>query len=284
MKLIRFGKQGEEKPGILLSNDEKIDVSSFVSDYDEKFFESGGLVNLKDWLNENESSAPRLDDSIRLGSPIARPSKIICIGLNFKDHAAESGFDAPEEPLIFGKATSAICGPYDNIIIPRGSEQTDWEVELGVVIGKKTSYVDQDQALDHVGGYVLHNDVSERAFQKDRGGQWVKGKSGDTFGPLGPYLVTNDEIDNLFNLNLSLDLNGKRRQTGNTSLMIFNFNFLISHISQFITLMPGDIITTGTPAGVGMGMTPPDYLKDGDEMILRVDNLGEQKLKVVKEK
>ena len=150
MKLIRFGKQGEEKPGILLSNDEKIDVSSFVSDYDEKFFESGGLVNLKDWLNENETSAPRLDDSIRLGSPIARPSKIICIGLNFKDHAAESGFDAPEEPLIFGKATSAICGPYDNIIIPRGSEQTDWEVELGVVIGKKTSYVDQDQALDHV--------------------------------------------------------------------------------------------------------------------------------------
>ena len=203
MKLIRFGKQGEEKPGILLSNDEKIDVSSFVSDYDEKFFGSGGLVSLKNWLNENESSAPRLDDSIRLGSPIARPSKIICIGLNFKDHAAESGLGAvPEEPLIFGKATSAICGPYDNIVIPRGSEQTDWEVELGVVIGKKTSYVDQDQALDYVGGYVLHNDVSERAFQKDRGGQWIKGKSADTFAPMGPFMATPDEIDNISDMRM----------------------------------------------------------------------------------
>ena len=281
MKLIRFGKQGEEKPGILLSNDEKIDVSSFVSDYDEKFFESGGLVNLKDWLNENESSAPRLDDSIRLGSPIARPSKIICIGLNFKDHAAESGFDAPEEPLIFGKATSAICGPYDNIIIPRGSEQTDWEVELGVVIGKKTSYVDQDQALDHVGGYVLHNDVSERAFQKDRGGQWIKGKSADTFAPMGPFMATPDEIDNISNMRMWLNVNGENMQDGNTSNLIFSVDHVVSYLSQFMTLLPGDVISTGTPAGVGMGMNPEKYLKPGDVVELGIDGLGSSKQNVV---
>lgn len=281
MKLIRFGKQGEEKPGILLSNDEKIDVSSFVSDYDEKFFESGGLVSLKDWLNENESSAPRLDDSIRLGSPIARPSKIICIGLNFKDHAAESGFDAPEEPLIFGKATSAICGPYDNIIIPRGSEQTDWEVELGVVIGKKTSYVDQDQALDHVGGYVLHNDVSERAFQKDRGGQWIKGKSADTFAPMGPFMATPDEIDNISDMRMWLNVNGENMQDGNTSNLIFSVDHVVSYLSQFMTLLPGDVISTGTPAGVGMGMNPEKYLKPGDVVELGIDGLGSSKQNVV---
>lgn len=281
MKLIRFGKQGKEKPGILLSNDEKIDVSSFVSDYDEKFFESGGLVSLKDWLNENESSAPRLDDSIRLGSPIARPSKIICIGLNFKDHAAESGFDAPEEPLIFGKATSAICGPYDNIIIPRGSEQTDWEVELGVVIGKKTSYVDQDQALDHVGGYVLHNDVSERAFQKDRGGQWIKGKSADTFAPMGPFMATPDEIDNISDMRMWLNVNGENMQDGNTSNLIFSVDHVVSYLSQFMTLLPGDVISTGTPAGVGMGMNPEKYLKPGDVVELGIDGLGSSKQNVV---
>ena len=281
MKLIRFGKQGEEKPGILLSNDEKIDVSSFVSDYDEKFFESGGLVSLKDWLNENESSAPRLDDSIRLGSPLARPSKIICIGLNFKDHAAESGFDAPEEPLIFGKATSAICGPYDNIIIPRGSEQTDWEVELGVVIGKKTSYVDQDQALDHVGGYVLHNDVSERAFQKDRGGQWIKGKSADTFAPMGPFMATPDEIDNISDMRMWLNVNGENMQDGNTSNLIFSVDHVVSYLSQFMTLLPGDVISTGTPAGVGMGMNPEKYLKPGDVVELGIDGLGSSKQNVV---
>ena len=281
MKLIRFGKQGEEKPGILLSNDEKIDVSSFVSDYDEKFFESGGLVNLKDWLNENETSAPRLDDSIRLGSPIARPSKIICIGLNFKDHAAESGFDAPEEPLIFGKATSAICGPYDNIIIPRGSEQTDWEVELGVLISKKTSYVDQDQALDHVGGYVLHNDVSERAFQKDRGGQWIKGKSADTFAPMGPFMATPDEIDNISDMRMWLNVNGENMQDGNTSNLIFSVDHVVSYLSQFMTLLPGDVISTGTPAGVGMGMNPEKYLKPGDVVELGIDGLGSSKQNVV---
>ena len=281
MKLIRFGKQGEEKPGILLSNDEKIDVSSFVSDYDEKFFESGGLASLKDWLNENESSAPRLDDSIRLGSPIARPSKIICIGLNFKDHAAESGFDAPNEPLIFGKATSAICGPYDNIIIPRGSEQTDWEVELGLVIGKKTSYVDQDQALDHVGGYVLHNDVSERAFQKDRGGQWIKGKSADTFAPMGPFMATPDEIDNIGDMRMWLNVNGENMQDGNTSNLIFSVDHVVSYLSQFMTLLAGDVISTGTPAGVGMGMNPEKYLKPGDVVELGIDGLGSSKQNVV---
>ena len=281
MKLIRFGKQGKEKPGILLSNDEKIDVSSFVSDYDEKFFESGGLVSLKDWLNENVSSAPRLDDSIRLGSPIARPSKIICIGLNFKDHAAESGFDAPDEPLIFGKATSAICGPYDNIIIPRGSEQTDWEVELGVVIGKKTSYVDQDQASDHVGGYVLHNDVSERAFQKDRGGQWIKGKSADTFAPMGPFMATPDEIDNISDMRMWLNVNGENMQDGNTSNLIFSVDHVVSYLSQFMTLLPGDVISTGTPAGVGMGMNPEKYLKPGDVVELGIDGLGSSKQNVV---
>ena len=281
MKLIRFGKQGEEKPGILLSNDEKIDVSSFVSDYDEKFFESGGLVNLKDWLNENEASAPRLDDNVRIGPPIARPSKIICIGLNFKDHAAESGFDAPEEPLIFGKATSAICGPYDNIIIPRGSEQTDWEVELGVVIGKKTSYVDQDQALEHVGGYVLHNDVSERAFQKDRGGQWIKGKSADTFAPMGPFMATPDEIDNISDMRMWLNVNGENMQDGNTSNLIFSVDHVVSYLSQFMTLLPGDVISTGTPAGVGMGMNPEKYLKPGDVVELGIDGLGSSKQNVV---
>ena len=282
MKLIRFGKQGEEIPGILLSNDEKIDVSSFVDDYDEKFFGSGGLVSLKNWLNENESSAPRLDDSIRLGSPIARPSKIICIGLNFKDHAAESGLGAvPEEPLIFGKATSAICGPYDNIVIPRGSEQTDWEVELGVVIGKKTSYVDQDQALDHVGGYVLHNDVSERAFQKDRGGQWIKGKSADTFAPMGPFMATPDEIDNINDMRMWLNVNGENMQDGNTSNLIFSVDHVISYLSQFMTLLPGDFISTGTPAGVGMGMNPEKYLKAGDVVELGIDGLGSSKQTVV---
>ena len=281
MKLIRFGKQGEEKPGILLDNEERIDVSSFVKDYDEEFFTTGGLINLKDWLSHNEATVPRLDDSVRLGSPIARPSKIICIGLNFKDHAAESGFDAPEEPVIFGKATSAISGPYDNIIIPRGSEQTDWEVELAVVIGKKASYVDQDQALDYVAGYVLHNDVSERTFQKDRGGQWIKGKSADTFAPLGPFMATTDEIENINDMRMWLNVNGDNMQEGNTSNLIFGVDHIISYLSQFMSLLPGDVISTGTPAGVGMGMDPEVYLKPGDVVELGIDGLGSSKQNVV---
>ncbi len=281
MKLIRFGKQGEEKPGILLDNEERIDVSSFVKDYDEEFFTTGGLINLKDCLSHNEATAPRLDDSVRLGSPIARPSKIICIGLNFKDHAAESGFDAPDEPVIFGKATSAISGPYDNIIIPRGSEQTDWEVELAVVIGKKASYVDQDQALDYVAGYVLHNDVSERTFQKDRGGQWIKGKSADTFAPLGPFMATTDEIENINDMRMWLNVNGDNMQEGNTSNLIFGVDHIISYLSQFMSLLPGDVISTGTPAGVGMGMDPEVYLKPGDVVELGIDGLGSSKQNVV---
>ena len=281
MKLIRFGKQGKEKPGILPDNEERIDVSSFVKDYDEEFFTTGGLINLKDWLSHNEATAPRLNDSVRLGSPIARPSKIICIGLNFKDHAAESGFDAPEEPVIFGKATSAISGPYDNIIIPRGSEQTDWEVELAVVIGKKASYVDQDQALDYVAGYVLHNDVSERTFQKDRGGQWIKGKSADTFAPLGPFMATTDEIENINDMRMWLNVNGDNMQEGNTSNLIFGVDHIISYLSQFMSLLPGDVISTGTPAGVGMGMDPEVYLKPGDVVELGIDGLGSSKQNVV---
>ena len=281
MKLIRYGKQGEEKPGIQLDNEERIDVSSFVKDYDEEFFKTGGLNNLKDWLSHNEATAARLDDSVRLGSPVARPSKIICIGLNFKDHAEESGFDAPEEPLIFAKATSALSGPYDNIIIPRGSEQTDWEVELAVVIGKKASYVDQDQALDYVAGYVLHNDVSERTFQKDRGGQWIKGKSADSFAPLGPFMATTDEIENVNDMRMWLNVNGDNMQQGNTSKLIFGVDHIISYLSQFMSLLPGDVISTGTPAGVGMGMDPEVYLKPGDVVELGIDGLGSSKQNVV---
>ena len=210
-------------------------------------------------------------------------SKFFAIGLNYKAHAKETNSDAPKEPIVFNKSPHCLIGPNDKVIIPKFSNSLDHEVEIAIIMGNKAKYVKEEEAQNFIFGYCICNDISEREWQKKRGGQWVKGKSGDTFGPLGPYLVTKDEINNPFDLNLHLDLNGKRRQTGNTSLMIFNFNFLVSHISQFITLMPGDIITTGTPAGVGMGMNPPEYLKNGDEMILKVDNLGEQKLRVIKE-
>ena len=281
MKLIRFGKQGEEKPGIQLDNGNLIDVSSKFHDYDEKFFSSGGIEILKEWLNENQESAPKLDDSARLGPPIARPSKIICIGLNFKDHAEESGFETPEEPVIFGKATSALSGPNDNIVIPKGSEQTDWEVELAVIIGKRASYVEESEALDYVAGFALHNDVSERSFQKDRGGQWIKGKSADTFAPLGPFMATVDEIDDLHNMNMWLKVNGEKMQDGNTSNLIFGVQHVISYLSQFMSLLPGDVISTGTPAGVGMGMKPEKYLKPGDVVELGIDHLGSSKQNVV---
>lgn len=281
MKLIRFGKQGEEKPGIQLDNGNLIDVSSKFHDYDEKFFSSGGIEILKEWLNENQDSAPKLDDSVRLGPPIARPSKIICIGLNFKDHAEESGFEAPEEPVIFGKATSALSGPNDNIVIPKGSEQTDWEVELAVIIGKRASYVEESEALDYVAGFALHNDVSERSFQKDRGGQWIKGKSADTFAPLGPFMATVDEIDDLNNMKMWLKVNGEQMQDGNTSNLIFGVQHVISYLSQFMSLLPGDVISTGTPAGVGMGMKPEKYLKPGDVVELGIDYLGSSEQNVV---
>lgn len=281
MKLIRFGKQGEEKPGIQLDNGNLIDVSSKFHDYDEKFFSRGGIEILKEWLNENYESAPKLDDSVRLGPPIARPSKIICIGLNFKDHAEESGFEAPEEPVIFGKATSALSGPNDNIVIPKGSEQTDWEVELAVIIGKRASYVEESEALDYVAGFALHNDVSERSFQKDRGGQWIKGKSADTFAPLGPFMATVDEIDDLNNMKMWLKVNGEQMQDGNTSNLIFGVQHVISYLSQFMSLLPGDVISTGTPAGVGMGMKPEKYLKPGDVVELGIDYLGSSEQNVV---
>ena len=281
MKLLRFGELGSEKPGILDSEGQIRDLSSIIQDINPSTINDRTFNMLE---NQDLSALPVVSANTRIGACVGNVGKMICIGLNYSDHAAETGATPPPEPIIFMKVNSAICGPNDDVRIPKTSEKTDWEVELGFVIGKTAKYVTEDNAMEHVAGYCIVKDVSERAFQAERSGQWTKGKSCDTFGPTGPWLVTKDEIRDPSNLNLTLDLNGKRRQTGNTSLMIFNFNFLISHISQFITLMPGDIITTGTPAGVGMGMTPPDYLKDGDEMILKVDNLGEQKLKVVKEK
>lgn len=274
MKLIRFGTLQNEKPGVLLEDGTRLDVSSFVSDYDEAFFGSDGIEKLEHWLAENRTSCPKIDSNIRLGAPMARPSKIVCVGLNYAQHAAESGMDVPKEPVLFFKASSAVVGPYDPIILPKGSEKTDWEVELAVVIGKQASYVSEEDAMDHVAGYVLHNDVSERAFQLERSGQWVKGKSCDTFAPLGPFIATKNEIKNPNNLDLWLKLNGELMQNSNTSDFIFNVQEVVSHISQFMTLLPGDLISTGTPFGVGLGLDPPRYLKDGDEVELGITGLG----------
>jgi len=274
MKLIRFGSLQNEKPGVLLEGGTRLDVSAFVSDYDEAFFGNEGIEKLAEWLSENSSSCPKIDTSVRLGAPMARPSKIVCVGLNYAQHAAESGMDVPKEPVLFFKASSAVVGPFDPIIIPKGSEKTDWEVELAVVIGKKASYVSEKDAMKHVAGYVLHNDVSERAFQLERSGQWVKGKSCDSFAPLGPFIATKDEIENPNNLDLWLKLNGELMQNSNTSDFIFNIQEVVSHISQFMTLLPGDIISTGTPFGVGLGLDPPRYLKDGDEVELGITGLG----------
>jgi len=281
MKLLRVGEYGNEVPAIFDDKNKIRNLSSILKDFNPDNLNFKTLNRIKEL---DLSSLPLIDDYHRIGSCVVQPANFIAIGLNYKAHAAETNSDAPKEPIVFNKSPNCIIGPNDNVVIPKLSKSLDHEVEIAMVIGKKAKHVKEEQAQDYIIGYCICNDISEREWQKERGGQWVKGKSGDTFGPLGPYLVTKDEIENPNNLNLYLDLNGKRRQTGNTSLMMFNFNFLISHISQFITLMPGDVITTGTPAGVGMGMSPPDYLKDGDEMILRVDNLGEQKLKVTKEK
>ena len=281
MKLLRVGEYGNEVPAIFDDKNKIRNLSSILKDFNPDNLNFKTLNKIK---KLDLSSLPIIDDYHRIGSCVVQPANFIAIGLNYKAHAAETNSDAPKEPIVFNKSPNCIIGPNDNVVIPKLSKSLDHEVEIAMVIGKRAKHVKEEQAQDYIIGYCICNDISEREWQKERGGQWVKGKSGDTFGPLGPYLVTKDEIKNPFNLNLSLDLNGKRRQTGNTNLMMFNFNFLISHISQFITLMPGDVITTGTPAGVGMGMSPPDYLKDGDEMILRVDNLGEQKLKVTKEK
>lgn len=273
MKLIRFGAAGAEKPGVIL-DDKKLDVSGFGEDYTETFFETDGLTRLAEWLTANAAACPVVSDAVRLGPPTARPSKIVCVGLNYAKHAAESGMDIPKEPILFFKATSAIVGPNDAIVIPKNSEKTDWEVELAVVIGKKASYVSKEEAMDYVAGYMLHNDYSERAFQIERGGQWVKGKSCDTFAPLGPFMATKEEITDPHNLNLWLKLNGEMLQNSSTSDFIFDIPHLVSYISDFMTLLPGDIISTGTPAGVGLGFVPPKYLKPGDVVELGIEGLG----------
>ena len=280
MKLLRVGEFGNETPAVLDDENKIRDLSGIIKDLSPEnlnfeIFEKIKKTDLK--------SLPQLDKNQRIGACISKPANFLAIGLNYKAHAEETNSDAPKEPIVFNKSPHCLIGPNDKVIIPKFSNSLDHEVEIAIIMGSKAKYVKEEEAQNFIFGYCICNDISEREWQKKRGGQWVKGKSGDTFGPLGPYLVTKDEIKNPFDLNLHLDLNGKRRQTGNTSLMIFNFNFLVSHISQFITLMPGDIITTGTPAGVGMGMNPPEYLKNGDEMILKVDNLGEQKLRVIKE-
>ena len=277
MKLIRFGEINNEKPGVLLPDGIKIDVSKFVKDYDEHFFGNQGIEKLNNWLENNHDSCPVVENDVRLGPPLLRPSKIVCVGLNYSKHAKESGMDVPEEPVLFFKASSAIIGPYDSIIIPKGSEKSDWEVELAIVIGNKASYVSEKDALSHVAGYVLHNDVSERSFQLERSGQWVKGKSCDTFAPIGPFIATPDEIGDPNNLNLWLKLNGEQMQNSNTSDFIFNIQQVVSYISQFMTLLPGDVISTGTPFGVGLGLNPPRYLKDGDVIELGIDGLGVSK-------
>lgn len=277
MKLIRFGKLGQERPGVELENGRRIDVSEFGSDYTEEFFGSDAIEKLRLWLETNEESCPEIGPQTRLGSPLVRPSKLVCIGLNYAKHAAESGAEVPKEPVIFFKATSAIVGPYDDVVIPKGSNKTDWEVELGVVIGKKASYVEESQAMEHVAGYVLHNDYSEREYQIERAGQWVKGKSCDTFAPLGPFIATKEEIADPHNLNLWLKLNDKMMQDSNTNDMVFNIPKIISYLSSFMTLLPGDVISTGTPFGVGMGLSPQRYLKPGDVVELGIDNLGSSK-------
>jgi len=281
MKLIRVGNPGDELPGVWLSETEWIDVSAFVGDYDEAFFLDDGLELLTKWFSENQKDLPRFEVGSRLGASLARPSKIICIGLNYSDHAKESNMPVPAEPIVFFKSTTALCGPFDDVIIPKNSEKTDWEVELSIVVGKKTSYVSEDEAMDFVAGYVLHNDYSERAFQLERGGQWVKGKSCDTFAPIGPFFATKDEISDVHNLKIWLKVNGELKQNGSTSNLIFNVPFLISYLSQFMTLLPGDIISTGTPAGVGLGFNPPQYLKPGDEVELGIEGLGVSKQKLV---
>ncbi len=281
MKLIRFGTIGNEKPGVQLANGINIDVSDFGEDYNESFFGTDGISRLKTWLVRHGETCPIINEGTRLGVPLVRPSKIVCVGLNYAQHAAESGMDIPKEPVLFFKATSALVGPNDDVIIPKNSVKTDWEVELAIVIGKKASYVDEVDVMKHIAGYVLHNDVSEREFQLERSGQWVKGKSCDTFAPVGPFIATTDEIVDPNSLNLWLKLNGETMQNSNTSDFIFNVQQVVSHISQFMTLLPGDIISTGTPFGVGLGLKPPKYLKPGDVIELGIEGLGISKQNVI---
>lgn len=281
MKLIRFGSQDEEKPGLLLDGEQMVDVSDFGEDYNESFFADNGLQRLAAWFSHNKNNLPKLNPNVRLGPPVCRPSKIVCIGLNYREHAQESGGKIPDEPVIFFKSTTAITGPNDDLVIPKGSTKTDWEVELAVVMGRKTTYASESEALDHVAGYMLHNDYSERAFQIERSGQWVKGKSCDTFAPLGPFLATQDEIADVRKLRMWLRVNNELMQDSSTSDMIFNVPYIVSYVSQFMTLLPGDIISTGTPSGVGLGLKPPRYLAPGDVVELGIDGLGVSRQKTV---
>jgi 2,4-didehydro-3-deoxy-L-rhamnonate hydrolase len=281
MKLIRFGEPGNERPGLIMEDASRLDVSAFIPDYDEAFFTNDGVSRLNHWLRENAACAPRIAQSVRLGSPISRPSKIVCIGLNFRDHARESKMEIPEEPVIFFKSSSSLVGPNDDLVMPKNARKVDWEVELAVVMEKKCNYIEPEQALEYVAGYVLHNDYSERVFQLERGGQWVKGKSADTFAPLGPFLATRDEIPDTSTLGMWLKVNGEFRQRSSTAEMVFDVPTLISYVSQFMTLLPGDIISTGTPAGVGLGMKPQQFLQVGDIVELGIDRLGVSRQKVV---
>jgi len=273
MKLIRWGEAGKEKTGVII-NDVQYDTSAFGGDYNEDFFDNNGLERLEEFVKANDGNLIEVPAGSRLGSPIARPSKILCIGLNYADHAKETNATIPAEPILFMKSTTSLSGPNDAIVIPKNSVKTDWEVELAVVIGKKASYVDEADALDYVAGYALHNDVSEREFQLERGGTWDKGKGCDTFAPIGPFLATPDELGDIDNLRLWLTVNGQVMQDGNTSNFIFKIPAVISYLSQFMTLLPGDVISTGTPAGVGLGFNPPVYLKEGDVVELGIDGLG----------
>jgi 2-keto-4-pentenoate hydratase/2-oxohepta-3-ene-1,7-dioic acid hydratase in catechol pathway len=276
MKLIRFGEAGQEKPGVIIG-EKRFDVSSLITDYNEAFFDENGLEKLKNVL-QNNPELPEVDHTVRLGSPVARPSKIICIGLNYVDHCHETNAPIPVEPIIFFKSTTALCGPNDDLIIPKNSEKTDWEIELAFVIGKKASYVAEADAMQYVAGYCLHNDYSERAFQLERGGQWAKGKGCDTFAPLGPFLATQDEIADVDNLAMWLTVNGKTFQNSNTSNLVFKIPYLVHYLSQFMTLLPGDVISTGTPPGVGLGIKPePVFIKAGDVIELGIEGLGSSK-------
>ena len=280
MKLLRVGNLGQEKPAALDKNGKIRDLSQHIKDLDHSTLNFQTLAKLQ---KVNLESLPEIPASTRIGSCIAKPGKFLAVGLNYSDHAAETNAEIPKEPIIFNKAANCMVGPNDNIVLPKASKKLDWEIEIAFVIGKHTKYITEKQAPDHILGYCMVNDISEREWQIERGGLWDKGKSGDTFGPTGPYLVTKDELKDVQNLSMSLDIDGKRMQTGNTNKMIFNMNFILSYLSNFMSLQPGDIVTTGTPPGVGMGMKPAKYLQVGNKLKLNIESLGEQNSQVIAE-
>ncbi len=277
IRLFRFGEVGSEKPGIVSSSGKKLDVSGFGEDYNEHFFSTDGIARLEKWLSANLTKCKEVPQSARIASCVARPSKIVAIGLNYANHVKEAGATVPKEPVIFMKASTALCGPNDAVVIPRNSTKTDWEAELAIIIGTRASYVSEESAMSYVAGFTVINDYSERSFQLEGTGQWTKGKSADTFAPLGPYLVTAKGIGNAQNLKIWLKVNGELLQESNTNDMIFTIPFLVSYVSRYMTLLPGDVIATGTPAGVGLGLKPPRYLKPGDIVELGIENIGEQR-------